>query len=160
MNKSTFTLAIVLIVAFILSGCSFVRIQNISELSITVSVSVPDSGSTYTRNIGAGNIVDVFSANGGRYSVSMIPSESYRSMLETIQQEISIRLFEERDTLSADQVAQLVQNLNYVDQSIQQLAEPMPSCSGYLPDFDTVVVVISFDRLAQEYTLSCSSGEG
>ena len=134
------------------------RIQNVSESQITVSVKVPDSGKSYTRNIGAGNLVDVFSANGGRYSVTMIPSESYRETLTNLRQLISTRLFQEGATLSAEEVAQLVQNLNEIDQLITELEDPMASCSGYLPDFDTVVVVVVYDPVANNYAITCSSG--
>jgi outer membrane lipopolysaccharide assembly protein LptE/RlpB len=158
--KKILTLIMISIAVVILSGCSFVRIQNVSDASITVSVNVPDSGSSYTRTIRSGNIVDVFSATGGRYTVSMIPSERYRETLATLQQQISTRLFEERQTLTADQVAQLVQNLNSIDKLIEDLANPMPSCSGRLPEFDTVVVVVSYDNSSGNYALSCGSGSG
>ena len=160
MHNKTLTLIIISIAVIILSGCSFVRIQNVSDAPITVSVNVPDSGKSYTRNIRAGDIVDVFSANGGRYTVTMIPGERYRESLGNLQQLISTRLFEERATLTAEEVTRLVQNLNEIDKLIEDLATPMPSCSGYLPDFDTVVVVAAFDAVAVDYVLSCSSGEG
>lgn len=160
LNKKTITLLMISMAVIILSGCSFVRIQNVSDTPITVSVKVPDSGNSYTRIIRPGNLVDVFSGNGGRYSVTIIPSERYRDSLESMQRMVSTRLFEERATLSADEVTRLVQNLNEIDQLIDDLAKPMPSCSGYLPDFDTVVVVVAYDMIANDYVLSCSSGEG
>ena len=158
-KKSLILLAIILSIG-ILSGCSFVRIQNVSENTVTDLVNTPDSGKAYTRTIRGGQIVDVFSANGGRYTVTMIPTERYKDTLYTLQQQISNRLFEERATLTADQVATLVKNLNTIDQAIKDLAKPMPSCSGYLPDFDTVVVIIALDYSTGNYEVSCSSGEG
>ena len=160
MNKKIITPIIVLLALFITSGCSFVRIQNVSDATITVSVKVPDSGKSYTRNISPGSIVDVFSANGGRYSVSLIPSERYKETLNSLQEMISARLFKERATLTAEQVTTLTHNLNGIDQLIDDLAKPMPSCSGYLPDFDTVVVVVVFDSFTANYDRSCSSGDG
>lgn len=160
MYKKTLTLIASLIAVIILSGCSFVQIMNVSDAPITVSVNVPDSGKSSTRNIGPGMVVEVFSANGGRYSVTVIPGERYRESLNNLQQTISRRLFEERATLTAAEVTRLVQNLNEIDQLISDLAEPGASCAGYLPDFETVVVVAAFDLSVSDYVLNCSSGEG
>ena len=158
LNKKTFILIALLISIVFLSGCSFIRIQNLADAPITVSVNVPDSGTSSTRYIQSGSIVDVFSANGGRYSITMLPGERYKATLENLRNIISKRLFEERETLSAEEVARLVENLHQIDQLIDDLAKPMPSCSGYLPDFETVVAVVSFDSFNGEYVLSCGSG--
>jgi hypothetical protein len=90
----------------------------------------------------------------------LIPSERYKETLNSLQEMISARLFKERATLTAEQVTTLTHNLNGIDQLIDDLAKPMPSCSGYLPDFDTVVVVVVFDSFTANYDISCSSGDG
>ena len=64
--------------ALLLSGCSFVRIQNVSDTTVYVNVNVPDSGKAYTRIVGSGQIVDVFSSHGGRYTVTIMPNERLR----------------------------------------------------------------------------------
>jgi hypothetical protein len=156
-NKSILPIALLSSILF-LSGCSFVRIQNVSASSVTVSVNVPDSGAASTRNIQSGGIVDVFSTHGGSYTVSIIPNERYRETLEHLQDQITKKLFEERATLSAEEVKQLAENLNNIDKLIDELAKPMPSCSGYLPDFETVITIVSYDDFNAEYNLSCSSG--
>ena len=158
LNKKAFVPIALLISVVVLSGCSFVNIQNMSDAEITVSVKVPDSGSSSTRNIQAGDIVDVFSANGGRYSISLLPGQRYQELLENLRQLISQRLFEDGATLSADEVARLIEKLNQVDQLIEDLADPMPFCSGYLPDFETVVVVVAYDESSGNYVLSCGTG--
>jgi hypothetical protein len=156
-KKGILTIAL-LIAVVLLSGCSFVRIQNVSSGQITVSVSVPDLGAASTRNIPSGGIVDVFSSNGGRYIVTMLPSERYRQTLENLREIITSKLFKERETLSAEEVARLVENLNQIDRLIEELSEPMPSCAGFLPDYETAVVVVSYDDFTGDYILSCSSG--
>lgn len=158
LNKKTFLLIALFFSVIILSGCSFVRVQNVSESEITVSVNVPDSGKSYTRNIEAGNIVDVFSANGGRYSVTMLPSERYRESLMNLQQLISARLFQDGATLTSAEVAQLVENMNSIDQLIAELENPMASCSGYVPDFETAVVTVIYDGSGSDYAMECSNG--
>ena len=161
-NKNALSLALVTIsvAALVLSGCSFVRIQNVSAASVTVAVTVPDSGKAYTREVASGGIVDVFSGEGGRYTITVIPSESYRSILERLQQQITTRLFEERETLTVDEVRQLVENLNHIDRLIAELAKPQPSCSGFVPEFETAVATISYDDFNSQWVLECSSGGG
>ena len=153
-RKRQLPLLIVLLAAF-LSGCSFVRIQNVSASSVTVLVTVPDAGNGYTRSIDSGGIVDVFSSHGGRYTVTVVPSEQYRSILERLRDDISDRLFEEGATLTAEEVGQLVENLNHIDRLLEDLAEPGASCSGRLPDYETAVVVVSYDDFKGEWVLSC-----
>ena len=146
---------ILLGILILLSGCSFVRIQNVSSNQITVLVQVPDAGSGYTRNIDSGGIVDVFSSHGGRYTVTLIPSEEYRALLTDLQQQVGNRLFEERGTLTAAEVAILVERLNSIDQALEELTKPGATCSGTLPEYDTVVVTVAFDSINSEYSLSC-----
>jgi hypothetical protein len=140
-----------------LTGCSFVRIQNVSDTSITVAVRVPDSGKAYTRNIRPGQVVDVFTSHGGSYTVTMIPSERYKAALFNLREIVTRRLFEERSTLSGDDVTRLVANLNEIDSLIDDLANEGASCQGTVPDFDTSVVVVVFDIAQDEYVISCSS---
>jgi len=111
MTRSYHSLALVLsflLLALLVSGCSFVRIQNISAASVTVSVRVPDSGKAYIRNIRSGELVDVFSSHGGSYTITIIPSEAYKNTLENLKSTIENRLFQERQSLTAEEVAQLV----------------------------------------------------
>lgn len=158
-KSSTFRTPLVLILAaaFILSGCSFIRIQNVSEITATISIRTPDSGKAYTRNVPPAAIVDVFSSYGGRYTVTSIPSERYRQTLIDLQQQISTRLFEEGATLTAEEVRVLTDNLNLIDRLIEGMDEPGASCSGSVADFDTSVVTISFDSNANLWNLYCGS---
>jgi hypothetical protein len=148
---------IVILLGLLLSSCIFVRIQNVSDTSITVLVTVPDSGSGYTRNIRAGAIVDVFSAHGGPYTVTMLPSERYKASLKDLQAIISKRLFEERNTLTSEEVKRLTENLREIDKLIKELAQPMAACAGTVSDFETAVAVVVWDSFSADYSLSCSS---
>ena len=149
---------ILVLSGIILSGCSFVRIQNVSDASVRVRVRVPDSGTSYSRHIRPGRVEEFFSSHGGRYSVELVPTESYIDSLNSLQEIITQRLFTEGQTLSAAEVARLVENLNQIDQLLAEAAEPGASCSGNVPDFDTSVVVVIYDPMAASYQLSCSSG--
>ncbi len=154
--KKTAVLAFLALAALLLSGCTFIRIQNVSDVSVRVAVLVPDSGAASTRSVSSGGLVDVFSSHGGRYTVTVVPSEQYRETLLTLQQQISDRLFVERATLTAAEVGQLVQNLNHITDLLAELELPGASCSGNVPDFETAVVVISFDSPNNAWQLSCS----
>jgi hypothetical protein len=147
-----------LILVFSLSSCSFVRIQNIAATTATVSVRVPDSGKAYVRTIRPGAIVDVFSSHGGSYTITMIAGERYLETLNTLRSQIETRLFKEGKTLTAEEVTQLAENLKNIDKLLEQTKLPGATCSGYVPDFDTVVVVISFDEFNTNWSLSCGSG--
>jgi hypothetical protein len=145
-----------LVFIFLLSGCSFVRVQNVSDTNVRVLVNVPDSNAGISRNVRPGSVVDAFSSHGGRYSVTILPNERYREFLLDLRTEIGRRLFEERAELTGDEVGRLVARLNEVNVFLKELAEPGASCSGSLPDFDTSVVIIVFDISLAKYVLSCS----
>ena len=151
------TVLAALLLALILSGCSFVRIQNIAAGEATVSVTVPDSGKAYVRNVPSGGIVDVFTSGGGRYTITMIASEQYLEILDSLRSQIETRLFQERQTLTAEEVRQLVENLNHIDQLLEQTQLPRTSCGGYVAEFDTAVVTIIFDELTNNWVLECGS---
>ena len=141
------------LLVLLISGCSFVRIQNVSDVRVYMSVRVPDSGKSYTRIIRPGQVVDVFSSHGGRYTVTVVPNERYETFLLDLQNQITKRLFEERATLTGEEVARLTQRLNEADQLLKELEEPGASCSGYLPDFDTAVAVVVFDLSQNDFVL-------
>ncbi len=147
-----------LMLVFLLSGCSFVRIQNVAATTATVSVRVPDSGKAYVRTIRSGAIVDVFSSHGGGYTITMIASERYIETLNRLRSQIETRLFTEGKTLTADEVTQLAENLKHIDSLLEQTKLPGATCSGYVPDFDTVVAIISYDDFNANWSLSCGSG--
>jgi hypothetical protein len=148
----------VLLLTLFLSSCSFVRIQNVSDALITVSVRVPDNGKAYVRHIRAGQIVDVFSSHGGGYTITMMAGEQYVSSLNNLRAIIERRLFEERQTLTAEEIARLVENLNQIEKLIEDTKKPGASCSGYLPDYETVVAVVSYDDFNAEWIVNCGSG--
>ena len=158
MKRSRTIVFAILVLALFLSSCSFVRIQNVAATTATVSVRVPDSGKAYVRTIRSGAIVDVFSSHGGGYTITMIASERYLDTLNRLRSQIETRLFAERQTLTAEQVAQLVQNLNHIEQLLEDTKLPGASCRGYVPDFDTAVAVVSFDDFNSMWELSCGSG--
>lgn len=144
-----------LLFGLIFSGCSFIRIQNVSDAKVRVLVSVPDHRGGYTRTISSGNIVDVFSGHGGRYTVTLLPDADFIRFAETLRTEISQRLFKERASLSADEVATLVQRLDEIDKLLEDQKNISASCGGNVPDFDTVVVTISYDIGSNTWHLAC-----
>jgi len=156
LNRSHIIVFIILLSLF-LSSCTFIRIQNVSAGEATVTVKTPDSGKAYTRTVSSGGIVDVFSSHGGRYIITTIPSEQYKEILFQLEKQITERLFNEAATLSVEEVRQLTENLNHVLTLIEQLSNPGASCSGYVSDFNTAVVTISFDNFNNVWILECGS---
>lgn len=147
----------IIMLSLFLSSCTFIRIQNVSAGEVTVTVKTPDSGKAYTRIVRSGGIVDVFSSHGGRYIITTIPSEQYKDILFQLEKDITDRLFNEAATLSAEEVRLLTENLNHVMVLIEQLSDPGASCSGYVSDFNTAVVTISFDNFNNMWILECGS---
>jgi hypothetical protein len=154
--NSRFLLIFILFVVF-LTSCTFVRIQNVTEAPITVLIVVPDSGGGYTKRIPAGGISETFSAHGGRYTVTMVPGEQYEAILKNLRDVITKRLFEERQTLTSEEVSNLVKNLNQIEKLIEDLSKPGAKCSGYVPDYETAVVIVGYISFEGVYDLSCQS---
>ncbi len=157
-ERSRVLVFITLIISLFLSNCSFVRIQNVSAGTATVSVKVPDSGKAYVRNVPSGGIVDVFSSHGGGYTITMIAGEKYLALLHRLRSQIETKLFAESQTLTAEEVALLVENLNNIDRLLEQTREPGATCSGYVPDYETAVAIISYDDINATWVLNCGSG--
>ena len=148
------------LVPLVLSSCTFIRIQNVSAAQVTLLVHTPDSNKPYTRIVSSGAIVDVFSSYGGRYTIQEIPSEQYKDILDRLENQITTRLFEEAETLSAEEVRQLTENLNHVLSLQEQLSDPGPTCSGHVSDFETAVVTTSYDNFENQWILECGSSSG
>ena len=154
-NPKLRLLLYLLLFGLIFSGCSFIRIQNISEVRVRVLIRVPDNSKGYMRSINPGNITDVFSGHGGRYTVTIVPNEGYVQLMEDVRADISRRLFEERATLSGNDVARLVERLNDIEARLEREMNISVSCSGTVPDFETVVVSIGFDITSQSWHVAC-----
>ncbi len=142
-------------VTLFLSGCTFVEVQNLSDLNARVLVRTPDSGSGYTRLVGSGEVASVFSGYGGRYTVTTLPNEAYRNLLIDLQAEISRRLFEERATLSGAEVARLVTRIQEISTLLDDLAQKGASCAGNVPDFESALVVLVWDEQANNWEMTC-----
>ena len=155
-NTSIRWFGIVVLFGIILSGCSFIRVQNVSEANVRVLVRTPDSNRGYTRVVTSGSVIDVFSSHGGRYTITTLPNEQYRALLNDLQQQVSERLFTEGKTLSAADVARLVERLNDIDHLLATLGDADTSCSGNVGDFDTAVAVVVWDETQQQWALTCS----
>jgi hypothetical protein len=148
-------LILLIFMGLFIVGCSFVEVVNTSELSARVNVAVPDSGGGTTEYIKPGGTMDVFSTTGGRYTVQVLPDEKYRQLLLDLQNEITKKLFDERDTLTGNDVTRLVNQLNDIDDQLERLAEEGTSCQGTVPDYETVVVIMSWDQANSNWSLSC-----
>ncbi len=155
LSRRTILRLSLLLSALLLAGCTFVQVQNISDLNATVAIRVPDSPGAYTRQVGPGNSVEVFSNYGGQYSITVVPSERYRQTLLSLRDQITQKLFEERATLTAAEVAQLIENLGRINQLVEEMAQPGASCGGNVPDFETAVAILSWDSLDSTWTLTC-----
>ena len=145
----------IFLLCLLLAGCSFVEIVNFSDLSARVRVQVPDSGSGYTRHVGPGRVAEVFSSHGGRYTVTALPDEEYRQLLLTIREDVTQRLFNEGATLTAAEVGELVNVLNTIDARLEELSTQFASCSGNVPEFETVTVTMSWDFDTSNWILIC-----
>lgn len=143
------------VAALALGGCSFVEVQNISDVEVRVVVRTPDSGRGYTRLIESGAIDSFFSAHGGRYTIQTLPNEEYRQLVLDVREQIATRLFEERDTLSPSDVAELVSRMEQLTENLELLVQEQGSCSGNVPDFETVLAVVNWNEFDGRWVVSC-----
>lgn len=148
-------LILVLLASSLLAGCTFVRVVNNTTSTNTVLISVPDNAWGYTRRVRSGGSTEVFSSHGGRYVVSLLPDKEYIQLLESIRAIITKRLFQEGASLTPAEVAQLVNRLEDIEQQIEQELAVQATCSGSVPDFETVVVTLSGDSASGTWQLSC-----
>ena len=149
-------LALFVLGAFFFTGCTYVQVYNLTERTVTVAIRVPDSANTYTKGIRPAQIDDVFSAHGGRYSVTVLPDEEYRALLQNIRDSILARMMNEGATLSAAEVQTLTQRLSDIDQALVDIEnEAGASCSGSVDDFETAIVTVAYDPVKNTYVINC-----
>ena len=120
-------------------------------------IQLPDQPAGVTRLVESGSSVSTFSTSGGVVTVRVVPDERYRQALLSLREEITRRLFEERETLSPGDLARLVGNLADVQDLIDDLAVPGASCSINASDFAAVRVFASLDQ--SEWVLTCTVEE-
>ncbi len=138
-----------------LTACVDFNISNLSEVNARVLIQTPDGGN-YTKSVKSYGNASSFSGHGGNYTISVVPDEQYLQLLRDLRQRISQRLFEEGSVLTAEEVAQLVKNLENVEEQLQQEAERGASCSGAAPDFSTVSATITWSNAEADWAISCS----
>jgi hypothetical protein len=155
--RNRFLIALLLLAGILLlGGCVNIAVLNITNVESRVLIKTPDSGTGYTKLVEPGNSVDTYSSHGGRYSISTLPSEEYRRLVLSVQEQLSARLFTEAATLSARDVAQIVQQISELNDSLDSLAREGATCTGTAPDFSSVTAVLGWDESANVWTLDCS----
>lgn len=158
-SKRQRCLSVVLLLAvsaLVMTACVTVEVANISETRARVRITLPDTPSGYTRLVRAGQSTSTFSEYGGTVTVTVLPDEQYRQLLQDLRTEITRRLFEDRQTLSASDVSTLVNRLNDVEESMAQLEREGASCSVRTSDFATVTAILSWDDSISNWSLSCA----
>jgi hypothetical protein len=140
----------------LVTSCSFVQVQNLSEINARVLIQTPDGGS-YTKKIESGRVEETFSSHGGSYTVAILADQEYIALLRELRDAITFRLFEEGATLTTDEVSQLVARLDDIENAVEEARDNRASCSGTLPDFETAISSISTGE-GGRFTVSCSSG--
>jgi hypothetical protein len=148
--------SLVVTLLLFLTGCVTVDVINLSELNARVLIRLPDTPGGYTRYIRPGSSTSTFSNHGGAVTIQTLPDEQYRKLLEDLRTEINRRLFEEGESLSAEDVARLVQRLEGIDDLVEQMADDGTSCTVNAPDFSSVTAILNWDSANGKWALSCS----
>ena len=81
--------------------------------------------------------------------------EQLPQLAEEIREEISRKLFEERASLSGDDIARLTENLSAINDQLDLLSNQGASCAGNLPEFDTIIVNVSWSNEENNWQLAC-----
>jgi hypothetical protein len=139
----------------LLSACVDFNIINVSAVNARILIQTPDGG-RHAKVVKSGGSTGSFSEHGGSYTISILPDEQYLALLRELRQEITRRLFEERETLSADDVARLVQRLEEIEEQLEKESQRGVSCSGVAPDFSSVNAVISWSDFDGEWSIDCA----
>ena len=139
-----------------LTGCVTVEVFNLSELNARVLIRLPDTPGGYTRHIRPGSSTSTFSNHGGAVTIQTLPDEQFRQLLGDLRTEINRKLFEEGESLSAEDVARLVSRLEEIDDLVEQMADDGTSCSVNAPDFSSVTAILNWDSANGKWALSCS----
>jgi hypothetical protein len=145
---------VMLIFSLVFAGCTTVDVINLSESNVRVQISLPDGTST-VRLVRPAGSTSTFSTHGGVVTISALPDEEYRNLLESIRAEISNRLMSEGAVLSPDDVSVLVQRLDDIDEAIARI-KPHGSCTVSAPDFASVTAFLNWDQAAENISVSCS----
>ena len=142
-----------------LAGCTELEVFNASEQAVRVQVHLPDRARAYYEYIPP-NFTDFFiSGSGGAYSVRVVPDEAYRQRLLELRDKWQIYLvtgsFEPGATVSDSQRRQIVDDLTRWEEELNRLSEQTAFCSGYLPEYESVTVVVTYVESEQRWSLSC-----
>lgn len=146
---------LLVVLAGALAGCTVVQVENLSESTARVMISLPDSTGVTSRVLAADEAFETFSGHGGRVEIRVGEDERYRLLLGQIRDSISERLFTEGDSLTPDEIATLVQRLREIEDAVARSLENAAECTVAAPDESVVHGIITTD-LDGDYTLSCS----
>ena len=137
------------------TGCVNFQLLNVSELNARVMVHTPDASQPTTKLVRSGYIGETFSTHGGRFTVTVLPDEEFRALLDEMRTSITERLYSEGATLTAEDVTLLVTRLQEIDQAMEAMADDADSCGGAAPDFSTVTATISWDSNVGKWHVTC-----
>lgn len=152
--KPVFFIVVVLLSIF-LSGCSFVEVFNSSEVGARVIVTVPGSSGGSSKFVQPQESADFFSSTSGVYTIQVLIDKSYTDLVVNLRNELSDRIWNQRETLTGNEIAHLIERINGLNKELNTLANLGASCQGNLPEDETVVVVLSWDKESWNWILSC-----
>ena len=144
-----------LIALFVLTGCTFIEVHNISDIAVTVQVRPPDADRPSTRIIEPGNTGTFFTSYGGAFTVTTLPSEAYRQLLLGIREQLGTRLFLEGATLTAEELAEIVQQIEEISNRLDNLGNGQATCTGSVVDYETASVAASYESQGGYWILIC-----
>lgn len=147
---------LLLLCAFLAGGCVSFDVQNLSDVDTRVLIRTPDSGRGYTRLVESGEVASTFSTQGGSFTISTLPNEEYRQLVLDVREQLGTRLFEESASLSASEVAEIVQRIAQLTENLEALGREGGSCSGSVTDFGSVTGIITWNDIEQKWSVVCS----
>lgn len=142
------------LVLFILAACVDINVTNLADSSVRVRIQTPDGGN-YIRRLEAVDVITSFSDHGGSFHIATLPDEAYLTLLNNLREEISRRLFTERQSLSAADVQKLTTSLQELDNDIDRVARQGASCSVWAPDFSTIRAVVVWSADEDKWLMGC-----
>lgn len=154
--RSVLILLLLLLCALFVGGCVAMEVQNVADVEVRVLIRTPDSGRGYTRLVESGEVAATFSTQGGSFTISTLPNEEYRQLVLDVREQLATRLYEERATLSASDVAEIVQRMTQLTENLELLVKEQASCSGSVTDFGSVTAIVAWNELDGKWTVNCA----
>lgn len=154
MKRIRLSIVLLALAGLALSACTYVEVANTANETALVKVNMPD-GSAPVRFIDAGSSTSFMTAQGGRYTLAVLPNQQYVEMLNGLKAMIAFQLFSTTPPTEAG-LMDLMDQIISLDEQIRKELETKASCGNRVADFSIAQAGVALNG----DTWSATCGEG